>query len=264
MNQVFEDFLSQSNPLVLSRTPFVVVTLVQLEGHVPQNTGAKAIVTAAGLHWGTVGGGRLEAKAIQTALEILNNRQVYCDYVRYDLRKDLEMVCGGVATLFYEHCNFSKWNIAVFGAGHVAQATIDVLKTLSCKITCVDHRREWLEKLPKDTNVIPVLSENPSETVPHFAKDSYFIVMTQGHATDLPIVTAILKNFKKPSYLGVIGSVLKARTLKANLLNEGFSSEQIEQIFCPIGIQFGTNSPQEIAISIAAQLLTHRDQVIRT
>jgi xanthine dehydrogenase accessory factor len=89
------------------------------------------------------------------------------------------------------------------------------------------------------------------------------LCITQGHFTDLPIVREILKR-KDALFLGVIGSVQKARTLKNTLRDEGFSQEEINSIHCPVGLPIGTNAPAEIAVSIAAQLLQKRDELLKT
>ena len=149
------DYLHHAGRLAERGIPFVTVTLVQPEGHVPQDIGAKAVVTAEGLAWGTVGGGRLEARAIDHAKSMLARavdeagvpRPVAPELVRYELARDLNMVCGGAASLFYEVATAATWNIVVFGAGHVAQATVALLSTFHCNLTCIDPRSEWLGRI---------------------------------------------------------------------------------------------------------------------
>ncbi|MCX6125964.1 MAG: xanthine dehydrogenase accessory protein XdhC [Proteobacteria bacterium] len=267
MSRFLEPYLTKASELIEGQTPFVTVTLVHPEGHVPQDIGAKAIVSSCGLLWGTVGGGKLEAKAISQAKELLElaernestSERLHPLLVRYDLKQDLGMVCGGAASLFYEVTAFKGWNIAVFGAGHVAQAVIPVLATLHCKIICIDHRPEWLARIPVKANIHSVLHPDLPSTIDLVPADSFYVVMTQGHATDLPVVREILKR-GKPRYLGVIGSLPKSRTLKATLKEEGFSDDLISSIICPIGLNIGTNEPGEIAVSIAAQILEYRDR----
>jgi xanthine dehydrogenase accessory factor len=87
---------------------------------------------------------------------------------------------------------------------------------------------------------------------------AFVLCMTQGHATDLPIVRRLLQD-GRARFIGVIGSEPKARTLRSALLKEGFAQEAIESIRCPLGLPIGSNMPAEIAVSIAAQLLQVRD-----
>jgi xanthine dehydrogenase accessory factor len=263
MSQLLENFYKIAHELVESRQTFVCATLIDPEGHVPQDIGAKILVTREGLFFGTIGGGRLEAKVLGHAHNMIETvmktgRTIPAERIRYDLQTDLGMVCGGAATVFFEIQSSCRWTIAIFGAGHVAQATVPVLAKLDCQVLCFDHRADWIDKLPHVGNVTSKVVDPLAEAVSQTPEDAFFVVMSQGHATDLPIVTEILKR-GLPPYLGVIGSVPKARTLKSNLKAAGFSDDMIQAIHCPIGLPIGSNSPQEIAISIAAQLLSVRD-----
>ncbi len=262
------EYLEQATALAERGKVFVTVTLVGVEGHVPQDIGAKAIVTQTTLAWGTVGGGRLEARAIVHAQEMIAREGsaecaldgVKPELVRYELQRDLNMVCGGAAILFYEMSAQTRWNIAVFGAGHVAQATLALLATLDCNITCVDPRPEWLVRIAERPNLRKVLSADSAQSVSTLPAASFYLCISQGHATDLPIVREILRR-GDAAFVGVIGSEPKARTLRAALLKDGCSESAVAAIHCPVGLPIGSNSPAEIAISIAAQLLQERDRM---
>ena len=266
MSRVIANYLEQANKLADRGVVFATITLVQPEGHVPQDIGAKAIVTESGLAWGTVGGGRLEARAIEHALAMIarvklgadTNTVVDAEMIRYELQRDLNMVCGGAATLFYEISAACNWNIAIFGAGHVAQATVGLLCTFACNVICIDHRQEWLDKIAVRPNLRKILAAEMSEEVYKLPAGTFYVCMSQGHATDLPIVRQILKR-DQAAFIGVIGSEPKARTLRGALVKEGFTQDAVNKIHCPVGLPIGSNSPAEIAVSIAAQLLQTRD-----
>lgn len=266
MSRVITNYLEQANKLADRGVVFATITLVQPEGHVPQDIGAKAIVTESGLAWGTIGGGRLEARAIEHALAMIarvklgadNNTVVDAEMIRYELQRDLNMVCGGAATLFYEISAACNWNIAIFGAGHVAQATVGLLCTFACNVICIDHRQEWLDKIAPRSNLRKILVAEMSEEVYKLPAGTFYVCMSQGHATDLPIVRQILKR-NQAAFIGVIGSEPKARTLRGVLLKEGFTDDAVNKIHCPVGLPIGSNAPAEIAVSIAAQLLQTRD-----
>jgi len=267
VSRFIREYIAKAQELSAQGTTFVTVTLIAPEGHVPQDIGAKAIITNAGLAWGTIGGGRLEAKAIEHAKGLIarvGGESEPC-LVRYDLQQDLNMVCGGVATVFYELAANRTWNIAVFGAGHVAQAVVPLLASFDCNLWCIDHREDWLGKIPARPNLEKVLTLDLPAFVRQLPENIFYLCISQGHATDLPIVREILKRGgDRAAFIGVIGSVPKARTLRANLLQEGFSEDQVNAIYCPVGLPIGTNSPSEIAVSIAAQLLQKRDETAET
>ena len=242
-------------------TPFVTVTLLDIRGSAPQVNGAKALVTASGLEWGTVGGGKIEAAAIEFAQEALkNHRGTTCKLVTWNLQTDIGMTCGGEVKLFFEIHNKGEWTIAVFGAGHVAQVLIPMLVKLHCRVTCIDSRPEWVSKLADHPKLSKVTHRDPSSRVANFPPNTFFVLISKGHATDLPVLTKILTTRDAP-YLGVIGSNQKARVLKRELAAAGISPEKQKAFVCPIGLPMGNNTPAEISFSIIAQLIQRRDAV---
>ncbi len=251
----------KSNELLRASVPFVTVTLVDMRGSAPQIQGAKAIVTLDGIVEGTVGGGKVEAKAIAYATEMLQaNDGRSCELVTWNLQTDIGMTCGGEVKFFFEVFLCNDWKIAIFGAGHIAQSLIPILLPMNCRITWIDQRPTWLAKLPDHFKLTKVCSANPQEHVQHLDERSFFVLMTQGHATDLPILAEILTQ-RRPLYLGVLGSLQKASVLKRDLKVRGLPDDLICSYFCPMGLPLGNNTPPEIAISIAAQLIQRRDEL---
>jgi xanthine dehydrogenase accessory factor len=245
-------------------TAFVLVTLVEALGSTPQDAGAKMLVTAAGRLVGTVGGGRVEAHAITLAQEMLAPKGSHAPMprlVNWSLKADVGMTCGGSVKLYFEPHpgSHSTWPIVIFGAGHITQALVPVLRPLPCSITVYDSRAEWLEQIPQARNITVVAHENPAELVPTLPANAFVLCMTKGHTTDRPILQRALAERAFP-FIGVIGSEAKAAVLRRELVAAGLSPERAQQFHCPIGLDFGTNHPHEIALSIAAQLLTERDR----
>jgi len=242
-------------------TPFVLVTLVEAIGSTPQDAAAKMIVTSDGLHRGTVGGGRVEAAALKAGLEMLEKADGKPRFESWTLKGDVGMTCGGAVKLYFEpHFGPGPWTIAVFGAGHIAQALVPVLLPLPCRVTCVDSRPEWLGRLPKASNLSVVQSERPADLVTTLPDGAFLVVMTMGHTTDRPILRRALSERSFP-FIGVIGSDAKAEILRRELVGEGLTPEQAARFRCPVGLDFGTNHPHEIALSIAGQLLSERDRL---
>lgn len=253
-------FNEKLQALLLSNIPCVSVTLVKASGSVPQVTGAKMLVTDEGLHHGTIGGGKLEKRTLEEAVELLRNPDpaISTRLVEWSLGQDIGMTCGGSVTMFFECFNPNNWQIVIFGAGHVAQALIPMLLQLDCRITCIDPRPQWLEKLPASSKLNCVLSADMPAEVRQLPEQSFVALITMGHATDRPILLEILKTRQFP-YVGVIGSRAKAVRLQKDVLEAGLPAEARNAFHCPIGLDLGSNHPQEIAISIAAQLIQQRD-----
>jgi xanthine dehydrogenase accessory protein XdhC len=263
MSDSTPSFYTQLAALESSGAPFVLVLLVESLGSTPQDTGAKMLVTPAGLHAGTVGGGRVEAKAIDFAQQLLSSRGPSAAaprFVTWTLKTDVGMTCGGSVKLYFEPhpAGGSAWPIVLFGAGHIAQALIPVLLPLPCSISVYDTRPEWLAKLPRASNLHAHHVTDLAAVVDTLPADAFVLCMTQGHKTDRPILHRALATRNFP-YLGCIGSDAKAAILRRELVADGLPPERAAQFHCPIGLDFGTNHPHEIALSIAAQLLTTRD-----
>lgn len=248
------------NELLYSNIPFVMVTLVDVIGSSPQNTGSKMLVTQDGLYGGTIGGGKVEFKAINDAKILLKNKSLTTAFVEWNLKKDVGMSCGGIVRIYFEAFHTKIWKIAVFGAGHVANALIPHLLLLDCQIQCIDPRKIWLNKLPQSHKLSLIHTEDMVSEVKHLDPHTFVLLMTMGHSTDLPILLEILRTKQFP-YLGVIGSRAKAIRIKKDIEEANLPSSCKEAFYCPIGLDLGNNHPHEIAISVTAQLIQERDRL---
>jgi xanthine dehydrogenase accessory factor len=252
-------FFDALNDLVATHVPFVAVTVVDTLGSTPQDRGAKMLVTNEGRVFGTVGGGKVEVRAIAEARTLLtDSTQPQTKFVQWSLEKDIGMTCGGIVRVYFEAFNVTRWNIVVFGAGHVANAVVDLLLRLDCRITCIDPRQEWLDRLPSSSKLTKVLAPEMPVEVAKIPEGSFVLLMTMGHTTDRPILIEILRTRTFP-YLGAIGSNSKAKRLKQDVRDAGLPEEMTKAFLCPVGLDIGSNHPQEIAVSVVAQMLGMRD-----
>ena len=247
--------------LLRSSTPFATVTMVDMRGSAPQIQGAKAVVTAEGMVEGTVGGGKVEARAIGHAMEMLaadDGRG--CQLVTWNLQTDIGMTCGGEVKFFFELFLCNDWKISLFGAGHIAQSLVPILLGMNCRVTWLDQREDWLSKAQEHPKLTKVCSEDLSDQVKRLDPKSFFVLMTQGHGTDLPVLAEVLRTIEPP-YVGVLGSLQKAKVLRRDLKEMDIPDEKIDSFFCPMGLPIGNNTPPEIAISVASQLIQERDRM---
>lgn len=251
-------FFEALNELAESGAPFVAVTVVDTMGSTPQDRGAKMLVTNEGRAFGTVGGGKIEVRCIEQAKQMLaDDTSPKTRFFQWSLEKDIGMTCGGTVRVYFEAFNVTRWNIVVFGAGHVAHAVIEVLSRLDCRITCIDPREEWLSRIPSSPRVTKVLATDMPSQVASIPGGSFVLLMTMGHTTDKPILLEILRTRTFP-YLGVIGSNAKAKRLRQDILDAGLPAEATKAFLCPVGLDIGSNHPHEIAVSVAAQMLQMR------
>ncbi len=237
--------------------PLCVVTVASARGSIPQEIGAKALVDRNGLVCGTIGGGRVEADAISKARELLKagaNTRALLETV--NLNRDLGMTCAGEMTLFYEvYRPDLAWRIFVFGAGHISQRLIRLLIELDCSIVCFDTRQEWIERLPRSSKLECLHVNAFADGVKAILPDAFVLVITMGHATDVPVLEALSRSGTETAFIGVIGSDSKAAALRRELRERGLSPDFIDHITCPVGEKIGGNTPPEIAVSVLAQLI---------
>jgi xanthine dehydrogenase accessory factor len=152
-------------------------------------------------------------------------------------------------------------NVAVFGAGHVGTATVDVLTRLDCNIRWVDSRRDIFPTVLAH-NVQAIESTDPAREVLAMPAGTMFLVMTHSHPIDLEICMRVLQR-EDFAYCGLIGSASKRRRFERLMAKQDLSASQIERLVCPIGVPgVGGRKPVEIAIAVTAELLQVRDAAI--
>ena len=254
-------YIEALSELAKTGVPFVAVTMIEATGSTPQDAGARMLVDVNGLVYGTVGGGKVEFRAIEFAQTMLSDPSQSRSVVDWNLQRDIGMTCGGLVKLFFEVYNRNDWHIVVFGAGHVAQAIVKVLMTLDCRVTCIDTRQTWLDKMDDHQQLTKICSEDLTVDAATISDDDYVLCMTMGHATDRPVLSTMFKESISPAYLGVIGSKSKRGALIRELKSDGIAPDIAESFICPMGLPIGTNQTGEIAISIVAQLLQRRDEL---
>ena len=241
---------------------YVVVTLLNIKGSAPRESGTKMLVTSSGIV-DSIGGGHLEFMAIERARTLLKAGTDQQHIEDFALGAKLGQCCGGRVSLLFECFAHTAAQVVVFGAGHVARALIPLLAQLPVNVRWVDSRsHEFPDAVP--ANCEKIIADNVVDEVADLPSHAYVIVMTHEHPLDYGIAEAVLKR-GDACYLGVIGSVTKARRFKMRLAHRGFSEDNIAQMHCPIGLQSVPGKrPMEIAVSIAAELISTYHGDIKT
>lgn len=152
----------------------------------------------------------------------------------------------------------SHFSIAIFGAGHVGAAIVDVLSRLDCHIRWIDSRRDIIPAtLPR--NVTAIESANPAREVAAMPAESMFLIMTHSHPLDFEICSQVLLR-EDAAYCGLIGSLAKRRRFERQMRKQGLTDAMFDRLCCPIGVAGVTSKkPVDIAIAVSAQLLRIRD-----
>ncbi len=237
-------------------TPCAMVVVTGVAGSVPRETGARMLVSGGRLAWGTIGGGNLEKQAIEHASALLERGEALSESVDYPLSEKVGQCCGGKVTLFFETFPWRRRKIAIFGAGHVAQALGGLAEYLAADVTLIDSRdeAEIQPPLPVDPPYEVLTIDAPEEEVDALGAGAAVLVMTHSHALDLEIVARALRRTDL-AYLGLIGSERKWERFRNRLLQRGFVEGDLARVTCPIGVTKGSKHPRAIAISVAAELL---------
>jgi len=232
----------------------VLVRVESTQGSAPREAGTWMAVWADGLT-ATIGGGQLEFQATDEARAWLAGGTPIDGVQRYPLGPSLGQCCGGRTTVLLEPVLPVRWNVAVFGAGHVGKALMKLLADLPCAVTWIDPRPEELPAAAPAPSVRCVLAETPVDEVAELPSGADVVVMTHSHALDLELVDAVLR---RPDlrYLGLIGSRTKRARFLQRLEARGRTPEELARLTCPIGVAGITGKdPAVIAVAVAAELL---------
>lgn len=243
--------------------PAVLVTVAATDGSAPREAGTKMVVTATE-SFATIGGGTLEFRAIEIARQMLAGRQGP-SLRKFPLGPMLGQCCGGHVTLLFEPQRSDLFTVALFGAGHVGKAVVQVLSALPCRIRWFDPRPDaFPDHVPPGVEV--EVTNAPERAVAALPDDAWLLIMTHSHAVDLGITAKALQE-DRFAYVGLIGSATKRARFEKRCRELGLSEAQLAKLTCPIGIDgIGGKHPGEIAIAAAAQILRLRDsrhQVLR-
>ena len=236
--------------------PVAMATVIHASGSTPRNQGARMLVYADGHIVGSEGGGALEKKVIDLALQAIKTHT----HTRYNSRLDVEkgMRCAGNMEIYIEPLNICT-PLYIFGAGHVARAVASILSNLHFGVSVIDDREALLtvERFPSASlyRTSPFAFAEGIEST----EQSHFILMTHLHERDCELARILIQ--KPHRWLGVLGSVRKIRLIKEELSIHGISEERISEMHAPIGLDIGAQNPHEIAISVVAQLIAHRSNV---
>lgn len=234
--------------------PFALATVVESSGSSPRKPGAKMLVRRDHSPLGTVGGGRVEVETISAALSSLESGRP--ETLSFVLSEENGFVCGG-RLLIYVEPHMASPHLLMFGAGHVGAATAALAKKCGFRVTVADYRAEMATR-----DVLPfadeVLCASPSAAFPslRITPETFIVIATFAHEYDFDAVRGALATPAR--FIGLLGSMSKRRALMEMLAGEGYPATELERIVTPVGLSIGAETPEEIAVSIVAQLVASR------
>ena len=240
-----------------------VATIVNVRGSIPSFKTAKMLVRDDGSIVGTIGGGCVEAEVWQAAREVMESekpRTLTFD-LNQDPKYDTGLVCGGTLEIFVEPI-LPPADLYIFGAGHVAASLYQVARIAGFDVTVIDDRETYAnrERFPEAHQVIAEDFEKATAQVtPN--ESSYVVIVTRGHRDDMRMLRWAVQTPAR--YIGMIGSKRKTISIFKELQQEGLPAHLFDRVNAPIGLDIGAITPEEIAVSITAELIASRRKVER-
>jgi xanthine dehydrogenase accessory factor len=235
----------------------VLCTIIKTKGSTPRKEGSKMLVYPDGTISGTIGGGEVENRVIKEAIDALATGEP--KIVEYDL-VDPEQgdpgICGGKLEVFIDPLSTPS-EILVVGGGHVGKAVVHLAKWLGYRVTLTDDREEFCrpEVVPDADRYIHCSFK---ELTCHMDIDegTAVVLATRNHKVDISGLPEILT--KPIGYIGVISSKRRWKLTKEQLMESGVNKDMLKRIHAPIGLDIKAESPEEIAISIMAEIIQEK------
>jgi xanthine dehydrogenase accessory factor len=235
-----------------------LATIVQVNGSIPSYESAKLLVREDGSMLGTIGGGCVEAEVWNAAREVIQTERP--KHMTFSLGQDAAydegLICGGQLNVFVEPV-VPQPRAIVFGAGHVSKSLAKVLDLAGFAVAIVDDREQFAnaERFPEAKqihadeyeNVFPKLNVNAN---------CYLVIVTRGHRDDMRVLRWAVETDAR--YIAMIGSKRKTISIVKEFEKEGIPRHLFERIHAPMGLEIGAITPEEIAISVAAEMIAAR------
>jgi xanthine dehydrogenase accessory factor len=236
--------------------PAALVTVIGVAGSTPRGSSTRMLVYADGGIVGTVGGGAFEFKVIENAIESIKTGRP----IRYSvhLTHELGMCCGGAMEAYIEPLEKTV-ELVIYGAGHVGTAVAHIAQAAGFRVTVVDDREDFADPMRflDGTRVIPLNPLKSLDELP-WGEDAYHLIVTHSHQLDQDLVEQILP--KTAAWIGMIGSRVKVAKFFIRLRAAGMDETLFEKLSAPVGLNIGAETPEEIAVSIVAEMIRVRRQ----
>ena len=235
-----------------------IATIVQVRGSIPSYESAKLLVREDGSMTGTIGGGCVEAEVWNAAREVIETEQPR--HLTFNLGQDAAydngLICGGQLDVFVEPV-LPVPGAFIFGGGHISKSISKIATLAGFSTTIVDNRENFanIERFPEAAGIY---AEEYEEVFPKLAvnETSYLIIVTRGHRDDMRVLRwAVSTNAR---YISMIGSKRKVIAVIKELENEGMAPDSFARVFAPMGLDIGAISPEEIAVSVVAEMIAVR------
>ncbi len=234
-----------------------LATVVRTSGSTPRKAAPRMVVASDGQLWGTIGGGRVEKEVADAAVALLaEGADARSCLLRFHLTRDLAMCCGGEMEVFLEPMVPAPL-LVVCGGGHVARALVPLGRSIGFSPIVVEDLEELgtAERFPDAERLVDSFDVRVCKDIT-LDDNTYVVIVTRDHAQDQALLQQLVDH--QLAYLGLIGSRRKIEMFKQRLEARGFDRARLDRVHAPIGLDIGAQTPEEIAVSIAAELVAVR------
>ena len=235
-----------------------LATIVQVRGSIPSYESAKLLVREDGSMLGTVGGGCVEAEVWNAAREVIETEKPknMSFSLGQDAAYDEGLICGGQLNIFVEPV-IPQPQAFIFGGGHVSKSLSRVASMAGFSTSIIDNREAFAnpERFPEAEATYAEEYEDVFPKLP-ITSSSYIIIVTRGHRDDMRVLRWAITT--QARYISMIGSKRKTISVIHELEKEGFPRDAFDRVFAPMGLEIGAESPEEIAVSVVAEMIAMR------
>ena len=235
-----------------------LATIVEVNGSIPSYESAKILVREDGSFIGTIGGGCVEAEVWNAAREVIETEKPR--HLSFNLGQDAAydngLICGGQLSVFVEAI-VPRPHAYIFGAGHISKSLAKVSTLAGFGVSVIDNRESFAsrERFPEADEVIAAEYEDVFNQLT-IHSSSYIIIVTRGHRDDMRVLRWAVTT--EARYIAMIGSKRKVIAVMREFEKEGMSREAFERVHAPMGLEIGAITPEEIAVSVAAEMIAIR------
>jgi xanthine dehydrogenase accessory factor len=234
-----------------------LATIVHTNGSIPSYESSRMLVREDGSIAGTIGGGCVEAEVWAAAKEVMQKeapRKMVFN-LNNEASYDNGLICGGTVEIFVEPI-LPQPMLYLFGGGHVSMAVAKAATSAGFAVGVVDDREAFanLERFPMAAEIFTSYEDAFEKIQPNAS--TYLVIVTRGHKDDMRVLAWAVRTAAR--YVGMLGSKRKVLSVYKALEKEGYRPEEFERVFAPMGLEIGALSPEEIALSIAAELVAVR------
>jgi xanthine dehydrogenase accessory factor len=234
-----------------------LATIVHTDGSIPSFESSRMLVREDGSSEGTIGGGCVEADVWAAAKEVMQKEvpRKLVFHLNHEATYDNGLICGGTVEVFVEPI-LPQPTVYLFGGGHVSMAVAKAAQSAGFGVGVIDDREAFAnaQRFPMAQEIYTSFEEAFEKLQPNAS--SYLVIVTRGHKEDMRVLAWAVRS--KARYVGMIGSRRKVISVYKALEQQGYRADEFERVYAPMGLEIGALSPEEIAISIVAELVAVR------